>query len=243
MVKLTPEIALSRCRSSNLANVKKLNCWSSDLDDISLMKSLVNVEIVGLSVNDITTLEPFQNCKNLQELYIRKNKIADLNEICYLKKLPKLRALWLADNPCATGSLYRMTVLKNLPNLTKLDNIVVESEELNDALEQGLDLCLPDRLPELSEGIESQTSESKSLENGGGESGKALSLAQTNKVREELGLKPLAEGAMGSPARRGTESSDKSDNILQSVLLLVKELDGDGLNSVVQACKARLETL
>lgn len=75
------------------------------------------------SVNEITTLADFQECHQLQELYIRKNKIKNLNEICYLKKLTKLRNLWLADNPCATGSMYRMTVLRNLPNLVKLDNI------------------------------------------------------------------------------------------------------------------------
>ena len=75
------------------------------------------------SVNDISTLEDFQECHNLQELYIRKNNIASLNEICYLRRLPKLRNLWLADNPCATGSLYRLTVLRNLPNLVKLDNV------------------------------------------------------------------------------------------------------------------------
>ena len=45
------------------------------------------------------------------------------SEIWHLRKLPKLRVLWLADNPCATGDGYRMTVLKTLPNLNKLDNI------------------------------------------------------------------------------------------------------------------------
>ena len=44
-------------------------------------------------------------------------------EICHLRKLPKLRVLWLADNPCAAADHYRMTVLKTLPNLNKLDNV------------------------------------------------------------------------------------------------------------------------
>ena len=75
------------------------------------------------SVNDITTLEDFSYCPNLQELYIRNNKIGDLRQICYLKDLDKLRILWLADNPCATVDNYRSTVLRNLPGLQKLDNI------------------------------------------------------------------------------------------------------------------------
>ena len=82
-----------------------------------------SIEVISLSVNSITTLEDFAYCPNLTELYVRKNCIADLAEIWYLRKLPKLRVLWLADNPCAAGPKYRLTVLKMLPNLTKLDNI------------------------------------------------------------------------------------------------------------------------
>ena len=75
------------------------------------------------SVNEITSLADFAFCVNLEELYIRKNNIQDLSEICHLRNLPKLRNLWLADNPCATGDLYRLTVLRTLPNLQKLDNV------------------------------------------------------------------------------------------------------------------------
>ncbi len=62
------------------------------------------------------------------------------SEICHLRRLPKLRVLWLADNPCAVGDRYRMTVLKTLPNLQKLDNKTVSEEEVNEAIEQGLEL-------------------------------------------------------------------------------------------------------
>ena len=59
----------------------------------------------------------------LKELYLRKNSIRDISEIGCLKCLPKLRVLWLSDNPCASVEKYRMTVLKNLPKLTKLDTV------------------------------------------------------------------------------------------------------------------------
>ena len=55
------------------------------------------------SVNCITTLADIQHCVNLQELYIRKNQIQDLNEICWLRSLTKLKNLWLEENPCAQG--------------------------------------------------------------------------------------------------------------------------------------------
>ena len=55
------------------------------------------------SVNAISTLSDIQHCQNLQELYIRKNKIPDISEICWLRDLPRLRNLWLEENPCAEG--------------------------------------------------------------------------------------------------------------------------------------------
>ena len=75
------------------------------------------------SVNNITSLEAFSSCHQLEELYIRRNQIRDLSEVCHLRGLPKLRTLWLADNPCAVGDRYRATVIKTLPNLHRLDNI------------------------------------------------------------------------------------------------------------------------
>lgn len=55
---------------------------------------------LNFSVNKISSLQQFENCSKLQELYLRKNNIQDLNEIAYLQNLPCLRNLWLAENPC-----------------------------------------------------------------------------------------------------------------------------------------------
>lgn len=76
------------------------------------------------SVNSVSTLEPVSRCQQLSELYLRRNRIPSLAELYYLKGLPRLRVLWLAENPCCGPDphLYRMTVLRNLPHLQKLDN-------------------------------------------------------------------------------------------------------------------------
>lgn len=76
-------------------------------------------------------MESIQYCFNLTELYIRNNKISDLDEIFYLKNLEKLKILWLADNPVNSNNnqqddltnQYRLTIIRNLKNLQKLDNI------------------------------------------------------------------------------------------------------------------------
>ena len=63
-------------------------------------QNVLTVFTFHCSVNCITTLADIQNCKNLQELYIRKNKIGNLDELCWLRDLTKLRSLWLEENPC-----------------------------------------------------------------------------------------------------------------------------------------------
>jgi len=145
MVKLTEDMIVARTRVSDLTHVKKLNCWGAELTDISVIRKLTNVEVLSLSVNGISTRADIQHCNNLQELYIRKNKIPEINEICWLKDLTRLRNLWLEENPFAEGSseMYRLTVIKALPQLQKLDNVPVQSEEMADAMRRGLDLLHP----------------------------------------------------------------------------------------------------
>ncbi|XP_034944499.1 protein tilB homolog isoform X2 [Chelonus insularis] len=143
MVKLTEEMVIARSRTSDLTEVKKLNCWGSELTDVSILRELKKVEVLSLSVNKISSLADFQFCLNLKELFVRKNNITDLNEICYLQNLPNLRHLWLAENPCAEQKEYRLTVIKALPNLEKLDGSFVDAEEANFALSNGKTLYNP----------------------------------------------------------------------------------------------------
>ena len=81
MVKLTLDFIFQKCKTENVNQIKKLDVWSSDLDEVSVIKEIVNIEICSLSLNKISTLSYFSSCKNLTELYLRKNQIRDLFEI------------------------------------------------------------------------------------------------------------------------------------------------------------------
>ncbi|KAL1441295.1 hypothetical protein MTO96_008711 [Rhipicephalus appendiculatus] len=116
---LTENCVLSRTRAQDLKSVRKLNCWGSELEDVSIVRKMSHVEVLSLSVNNISTLADFAHY------------------------LPKLKNLWLADNPCAESDNYRMTVLRHLPNLQKLDNQTVQSHEVERAQVQGAVLILP----------------------------------------------------------------------------------------------------
>ncbi|XP_055901691.1 uncharacterized protein LOC106051154 isoform X1 [Biomphalaria glabrata] len=142
-VELTEQVVLVRTRAQDLESIKKLNCWGSSIGDVKIVRRMPNLEVCSLSVNKLTTLRDFAHCFNLKELYVRTNNIQCLGDIHYLKNLPKLRSLWLSENPCANTDNYRMTVLKTLPQLQKLDNVVVTSEEMTRATEEGQDLPVP----------------------------------------------------------------------------------------------------
>ncbi|XP_045531414.1 cilia- and flagella-associated protein 410 isoform X4 [Pieris brassicae] len=138
MARLTEEMVIARSKQSDLSSIKKLNCWGAELGDVSVLRKMPNVEVLAFSINKIRTLVDFAGCRRLRELYVRKNEIRDLAEIRHLRRLPDLTNLWLDENPCTRHSEYRMTVLRNLPNLEKLDNVPVRPEEVQEAMRRGI---------------------------------------------------------------------------------------------------------
>ncbi|XP_028925093.1 cilia- and flagella-associated protein 410 [Ornithorhynchus anatinus] len=247
-MKLTREMVLSRAKASELERVRKLNCWGSHLTDISICRELPSIEVITLSVNGVSSLEPISHCLHLSELYLRKNSISSLAELFYLKDLPRLRVLWLAENPCCGSDphRYRMTVLRNLPNLQKLDNQNVTEEELSQALVEGEEIISapvrqgtenghPEMSCELSVSDSAAETQSDPLN---------YSMEETNKIREQLGMKPLLRDRFSSFSPRETDSSRKKrNNILNAILLLLKELDTEGLDIIHQTIGSRLQAL
>lgn len=135
---LSESLVLAKTRSQDLKSVLKLNCWGSGIKDVSLVRQMINVEVIGLSCNEVSTLEDFAHCPKLRELILRKNNIKNIAEVAHLQGLPKLTSLWLGENPCAENTHnYRKVVLKALPNLTVLDNQPVTREELQEIEELG----------------------------------------------------------------------------------------------------------
>jgi len=123
-----------RTKCDRLESIKNLNLWGSELEDISIIKDMHNLEVVSLSINKIRTLKDFSNLKFLRELYIRKNMIGDLSEVYHLKKCSSLRTLWLNENPLADNKNYRLFVIKNLQQIAKLDDLPISLEERNNAM-------------------------------------------------------------------------------------------------------------
>ncbi|XP_021525140.2 cilia- and flagella-associated protein 410 isoform X1 [Aotus nancymaae] len=245
-MKLTRKMVLTRAKASELHSVRKLNCWGSRLTDISICREMPSLEVITLSVNSISTLEPVSRCQRLSELYLRRNRIPSLAELFYLKGLPRLRVLWLAENPCCGASphCYRMTVLRTLPRLQKLDNQAVTEEELARALMEGEEITAAPEGEGMGTGCPKPGFALSSLSSAAETGQDPLdSEEEAISAQGELGLKPCSQDQFPSFLPRDTSSSRRSRNVLTAILLLLWELDAEGLEAVQRTVSSRLQAL
>ncbi|TSL68203.1 Protein C21orf2 [Bagarius yarrelli] len=231
-MKLTRKLVLSRAKASDLESVKKLNCWGCSLTDITIFSEIPNVEVLTLSANNISSLEHLSNCLSLTELYLRRNDIQSLSELNHLKNLTCLKVLWLAENPCCGTDpvKYRLSVLKNLPGLQKLDNQVVTEDELALALEDEKEVITPSAptIAGSTNGITDAYSEFDPLN---------YSIVKTKKISAQLGMKSLPRDRFSSSREA---SLKKKSHTLEAVLLLLKDLDLEELKTVHCATENKL---
>ena len=230
---LTEDLILMRTKAGNLELIKNLNLWGNEIDDVSVLKEMPNIEVLSLSVNRISTLKPFQYCKKLTELYLRKNLISDLSELRYLQNLPSLKVLWLWENPCAESSNYREKVLSILPNLVKLDNQAVTNEEKAQAAR----LDAP-----KARGKENEAFANKRDRNA---SPVVKEAPRINRIRgdlstEERNVSPAVRDSGKQASRPKTEAEGRSNNILCAVLALIKELDEYNLEIVKKEVEKKI---
>ena len=128
---MTREMIINKhkLKTNDISQLKNVNLCLFEIDSLALLRELPNLEIVSLSHNKVSTLKDLSYCSKLQEIYIRKNAICDLQEVAHLSRLPNLRVLWLSHNPCAEHPYYRPFVVRKLQHLIKLDNAEVKKEE------------------------------------------------------------------------------------------------------------------
>ena len=121
---LTEEMILSKYQNySSILEIKKLYINKEEIEDISIISKMENLEILSLSSNNISSLYPLSKCINLREIYLRNNNINSFEELYHLKNLPKLIGLWIEGNPISKNISYIERVSHILPQLQNLDNI------------------------------------------------------------------------------------------------------------------------
>ena len=77
------------------------------------MTKMPLLEMLSLSVNQLSTLRPFARCAKLTELHLRKNEIADLDELRHLVGLRRVVLTLVPTRPRSRGE--RRLVLEDFP--------------------------------------------------------------------------------------------------------------------------------
>lgn len=143
--KLSLDFISMKTKNSRLESIKTLNVWGNEFEDISILSDLPNIEILSLAVNKIESLAPLKSLHKIKEIYLRNNLISDMAELDYLAGLPNLKVLTLNENPISLQSNYREEVLSRLPQLTKLDDVLVSVFKDNQKIK--IDNKKNDKLP------------------------------------------------------------------------------------------------
>jgi dynein light chain 1 len=124
-------------RMTSLAGMESLKILSLSRNLIKKIEKLEDVaatlEELWLSYNQISSLDGLASCSALTTLYLSNNKISDWAEVEKLAALPALNDLLLVGNPIFDSqpdmATARAMVVKRVPQISKLDNVMVKPEE------------------------------------------------------------------------------------------------------------------
>eukprot|EP01086_Lenisia_limosa_P010848 TRINITY_DN35644_c0_g1_i1.p1 TRINITY_DN35644_c0_g1~~TRINITY_DN35644_c0_g1_i1.p1 ORF type:complete len:205 (+),score=31.64 TRINITY_DN35644_c0_g1_i1:80-694(+) len=122
---------------SNLSGLQRLKTLSIGRNNLKKLEQLEPVadtlEQLWCSYNNVEKLNGVQCLKKLKILYMSNNKVKDWAEVEKLSDLTHLQELQLFNNPIELkhreDGTYRTEVLRRLPQLHKLDGVVVEDDE------------------------------------------------------------------------------------------------------------------
>ena len=93
-----------------------------------------NLQWLDLQNNYLQKLDPsLLAFKNLKTLYLQGNYISDLQELQLLQDLPNLRILSIHSNPLAYIKNFRLFIIALLPELRKIDTVLVSHKERDNA--------------------------------------------------------------------------------------------------------------
>lgn len=102
-----------------LSNLRALHLYGTS--DLTILKSLTNLEDLNLHYNEISDLTPIKDLTKLTSLRLAGNKISDITP---LNKLTKLKTLILADN--------QIQDISTLEGLTDLYYLSLENNRITD---------------------------------------------------------------------------------------------------------------
>lgn len=101
----------------------------------SMMQDITNLQWIDVSHNYLTTLDyNFEHFPKLKTLYIHCNFIVDLAELEKLKPLLELKSINIHGNPFAAIPNFRILAISILPDLKKMDSVLISKKERDNAI-------------------------------------------------------------------------------------------------------------
>ena len=126
--------------SKSLRSLKVLSMGRNNLQrlDASLADVSGTLEELWISYNAVSKLDALRSCKQLRVLYASNNALKALADLNPLRELPALEDVVLHHNPFydslgGDDALRRQHVIKVLPQLKKLDGVLVTDDERESA--------------------------------------------------------------------------------------------------------------
>jgi|TARA_B110000091_G_C13664660_1_gene411152 dynein light chain 1 len=119
-----PKIRILSMGRNNLKKIEKLDGCSSTLEEC------------WFSYNAISSLDNVDSLTKLTTLYMSNNKLHSWDELTKLAGLAELRDVLFVGNPFYDGltpEQQRIEVLKRLPQLAKIDGVMVTPTERTEA--------------------------------------------------------------------------------------------------------------
>ncbi|XP_045464216.1 dynein regulatory complex subunit 3-like [Harmonia axyridis] len=101
----------------SLTQLIELDLSFNKITKIENLDSLINLRKLSLFDNAISKIENLDKLKQLTIFSIGKNFISDWKDIVYLRRLPQLRSLNMAENSCCAEKDFKYYVATYLPNL------------------------------------------------------------------------------------------------------------------------------
>ncbi|XP_044745262.1 dynein regulatory complex subunit 3-like [Coccinella septempunctata] len=101
----------------DLTQLMELDLSFNKITKIENLNTLIKLKKLSLFDNRISAIENMDDLKNLTILSIGRNSIMDWKNIVYLRRLPALRSLNMADNPCCSLKDFKYFIATFLPDL------------------------------------------------------------------------------------------------------------------------------
>lgn len=111
------------------ASITELDLSSNDLEDLGFVSSLLNLEVLVIDQNRLSSTRSLCDCPELRVFSIRNNALSDFNCVENLEDSENLQALSIQGNPLSAVEFIHLRVINLLPQLTSLEGKIILSEE------------------------------------------------------------------------------------------------------------------